>query len=137
MLMALGPFRISLETQALETLSDRETARFAKMDRAQAMPTQQFLGPGERTIELNATIYQEVLSPRGPTQLEMMRLWMRTGRRMPLISRSGHFYGFFVMTELAAEKSHVLPNGTFQKMNITTTLIRSPSGFSVFGIPVF
>lgn len=137
MLMALGPFRITLETQALELLVDRETARFAKMDRARSLPTQQFLGPGERTVELNAAIYQEVLSPGGPAQLELMRLWMRGGRRLPLIARSGHFYGFFVITELAAEKTHVLPNGTFQKITVTITLTRAPSGFSVFGIQVF
>ena len=52
MLMALGPFRIALRTQALETLNDRETARIAKMERAGSMPTKQFLGPGDRTIEI-------------------------------------------------------------------------------------
>ena len=137
MLFALGPFRIALDTQALERLEDRETARIARMDRALTMPTKQFLGPGDRTITLDATIYKEVLSPGGPAQIEMMRLWMRTGRRIPLISRSGHFYGFYLIEELVAEKSHVLPNGTFQKITTEITLTRAPSGFSIFGIQVF
>ena len=78
MLFALGPFRIALDTQALERLEDRGTARIARMDRALTMPIKQFLGPGDRTITLDATIYKEVLSPGGPAQIEMMRLWMRT-----------------------------------------------------------
>ncbi|KPU83664.1 hypothetical protein JI58_08105, partial [Marinosulfonomonas sp. PRT-SC04] len=100
-------------------------------------PAKQFLGPGDRTIELRSVIYKEVLSPSGPTQVEMMRVWMRTGRRLPLISRSGHFYGLYIIEELAAEKTHVLPNGTFQKMTITIKLTRAPAGFSIFGIPIF
>ena len=137
MLMALGPFRISLETQSLQRLEDVETARIATMERALAMPTKQFLGPGERTVKLDATIYKEVLSPGGPAQIQMMRLWMRLGRRAPLISRSGHFYGFFLISEIAAENTHALPNGTFQKTTVSITLTRAPIGFSVFGFALF
>lgn len=137
MQMALGPFRITLGTQALESLDDRESARVATMDRAGQMPTKQFLGPGDRSIELRATIYKEVLSPGGPTQVELMRLWMRSGNKLPLITRSGHFYGFYLIEELAAEKTHVLGNGTFQKMSITITLTRAPFGFTVLGVPLF
>lgn len=137
MQFALGPFRISLTEQALQTLQDNETARVAEMDRAGAMTTPQFLGPGSRTITLDAVIYKEVLSPGGPAQIELMRLWMRTGRRVPLISRSGHFYGFYLITELAATKTHALPNGTFQKITTQITLTRSPRNLRIFGIQVF
>jgi len=137
MQMALGPFRITLETQALEGLDDRESARIATMERAGQMPTKQFLGPGDRSIELRATIYKEVLSPSGPSQVELMRLWMRSGRKLPLIARSGHFYGFYLIEELSSEKTHVLGNGTFQKMSITITLTRAPFGFTVLGVPLF
>lgn len=137
MLMALGPFRIALSTMALEQMEDRETVRIARMDRAHTMPTKQFLGVGDRTLELSAKIYKEVLSPGGPTQLELMRLWMRSGRRLPLISRSGHFYGFYLIEELTGEKTHVLPNGTFQKITVTIKLTRAPAGVTLFGIPVF
>lgn len=137
MQMAIGPFRVTLQTQALEQLDDRESARIATMDRAGQMPTKQFLGPGDRTVELRSVIYKEVLSPGGPTQVELMRLYMRTGRRLPVIARSGHFYGFFMIQELAAEKTHVLGNGTFQKMSVTITLTRAPFGFSVLGVPLF
>ncbi|MBI1495414.1 phage tail protein [Halocynthiibacter styelae] len=137
MLMALGPFRIALSTMALEQMEDRENVRIARMDRARSMPTKQFLGLGDRELELRATIYKEVLSPGGPTQVELMRLWMRSGRRLPLISRSGHFYGFYLIEELTGEKTHVLPNGTFQKITLTIKLTRAPAGVTVFGIPVF
>lgn len=137
MLFALGPFRIALDTQALERLEDIEDARIAPMNRAQTMPTKQFLGPGDRNIVVDATIYKEVLSPGGPAQIEQMRLWMRSGLRVPLISRSGHFYGFYLIQQIAAEKTHVLPNGTFQKITTQITLTRAPSGFNVFGIQVF
>ncbi len=137
MLFALGPFRIALDTQALERLEDIEDVRIAPMNRALTMPTKQFLGPGDRNIVLDATIYKEVLSPGGPAQIEQMRLWMRNGLRMPLISRSGHFYGFYLIQQIAAEKTHVLPNGTFQKITTQITLTRAPSGFSIFGIQVF
>ena len=52
MLMALGPFRVSLALAALESLNDTERARIEQMQRAQAMPTPQFLGPGDRTASV-------------------------------------------------------------------------------------
>ena len=54
-----------------------------------------------------------------------------------MISRSVHFYGFYLIEELAVEKTHVLPNGTFQKITTQTMLTRAPSGFSVFSKQVF
>ncbi|MGR3486040.1 MAG: phage tail protein [Paracoccaceae bacterium] len=137
MLMALGFFRFALDTQAITGLTDREDVRLAAMPRGGSMPTLQFLGPGERQVVLRAVIYKEVLSPRGPTQIELMRLAMRRGTRLPLIARSGHFYGFFLIEALEVEKTHALPNGTFAKMETTITLNRQPRNFAVAGIPLF
>ena len=137
MLMALGPFRFSLDLAALESLQDRETARIEQMQRAGAMPTPQFLGPGERAVMIDAVIYKEVLAPGGPLQVELMRVAIRQGLRLPLIARSGHFYGFFMIEEMSIEKTHVLPNGTFQKMEVTLRLIRAPRGVSLFGVQLF
>lgn len=101
------------------------------------LPTPQSLGPGDRTLTINAVIYKEVLSPGGPHQVDLMRLAIRKGARLPLISRAGGFYGFFLIQSLTAEKTHVLPNGTFQKMEIELQLIRSPSNISLTGIQLF
>lgn len=137
MLMALGPFRFELATQALKSLTDKETARVEQMARAGQMPTPQFLGPGERSIEIQGVIYKEVLSPRGPLQIELMRLAMRMGVRLPLIARSGHVYGFYLIEAIEVEKSHVLPNGSFQKMEVLLRLGRAPLGIGIAGIPLF
>ncbi|SDF90082.1 phage tail protein [Rhodobacter capsulatus] len=137
MLMALGPFIFTVTTQLLDTLTDRESARIEQMERAAAMPTPQFLGPGDREIEITALIYKEVLSPGGPFVIEAMRLALRAGLRMPLIARAGHFYGFFLIRELEVVKTHVLPNGTFQKMEVRISLTRSPLGFGIGGISLF
>lgn len=107
------------------------------VQRAKVMPTPQFLGPGDRTLTINAVIYKKVLSPGGPLQLDLMRLAIRKGTRLPLISRAGGFYGFFLIQSLAVEKTHVLPNGTFQKMEVELQLIRSPSSLSLAGIQLF
>lgn len=101
------------------------------------MPTPQFLGPGERSITINAVIDKEVLAPGGPLQVELMRLAIQQGLRLPLIARSGHFYGFFMIEEMSIEKTHVLPNGTFQKMELNLRLVRAPQGVSLFGIQLF
>ncbi|MDO5622241.1 MAG: phage tail protein [Paracoccus sp. (in: a-proteobacteria)] len=88
-------------------------------------------------IEIDAVIYKEVLSPGGPLQIELMRLAMRHGTRLPLISRSGHFYGFYLIEALEVAKTHVLPNGTFQKMEARLRLTRAPVSISVAGIGLF
>lgn len=137
MLMALGPFFFTVSTQLLDKLTDDETARIEPMDRAGQMPTPQFLGPGHRTIEIEATIYKEVLSPLGPLVIEAMRLAMRAGKRMPLIARSGHFYGFFLIQGLTVVKTHALPNGTFHKMEVTIRLTRAPLGIGIAGVSLF
>lgn len=137
MLMALGPFRFSLELAALQQLTDRETARIEQMNRAGVMPTPQFLGPGERRVEIDALIYKEVLAPNGPLQIELMRVAVRSGTRLPLIASSGGFYGFFLIEEMQLLKTHVLPNGTFQKAEVSLRLVRSPIGVSIAGISIF
>lgn len=137
MLMALGPFLFTISTQLLDTLTDRESARIEQMERASAMPTPQFLGPGDREIEITALIYKEVLSPGGPFVVEAMRLAMRGGQRLPLIARSGHFYGFFLIRDLDLVKTHALPNGTFQKMEVRISLTRSPLNIGLGGLSLF
>ena len=137
MLMALGPFRFSLALAALESLHDTERARIEQMQRAQAMPTPQFLGPGDRTIGIRALIFKEVLAPAGPLQVDLMRIAIREGTRLPLISQAGGFYGFFMIEELVVEKTHVLPNGTFQKMEVNLRLIRAPRGVEFAGVQLF
>lgn len=137
MLMALGPFRFSLDLAPLESMTDRETARIEQMQRARTMPTPQFLGPGDRTLTIAAVIYKEVLSPGGPLQVDLMRLAVRKGVRLPLISRAGGFYGFYLIQSLSIEKTHVLPNGTFQKMEVELQLVRSPTNVSLAGIQLF
>lgn len=137
MLMALGPFRFSLDMAALESLNDTERARIEQMQRAQTMPSPQFLGPGDRTVSIRALIFKEVLAPAGPLQVDLMRIAIREGTRLPLISQAGGVYGFFMIEELAVEKTHVLPNGTFQKMEVNLRLVRAPRGVSVGGFQLF
>ncbi len=138
MLFALGPFRIRLDTQALERLEDHETARIAPMGRARTMPTKQILGPGDRTGHARRHDLQGGALARwsrpdqGPA-----RPGLRRGKRLPLIARSGHFYGFYLIGELTAETTHVLPNGSFQKITTRITLTRAPDGFSLSGVQVF
>ncbi len=133
MAFALGPFRLALDTQAIEQLEDQESPRVATKAPAFSAPIRQRLGPGQRTVTLEAVIYKEVLSPGGPAQIELMRLAMRQGWRLPLFSRSLHFYGFYEIDDLTATKTHMLPNGTFQKITTQIKLARVPSGFSIFG----
>ncbi|KPN64243.1 hypothetical protein SAMN04488527_101243 [Aliiroseovarius crassostreae] len=130
----LGPFRIALDTQAIEQLDDQEAPRVAVKEPAYSAPIRQHLGPGQRTITLDAVIYKEVLSPGGPAQIELMRRAMRWHWRMPLVSRSLHFYGFYEIEDLKATKTHMLPNGTFQKITTQIVLARVPSRLSIFGI---
>lgn len=42
-----------------------------------------------------------------------------------------------MIEELAVEKTHVLPNGTFQKMEVNLRLVRAPRGVSVGGFQLF
>lgn len=133
-LFALGPFRISLDTMALQELEDDEQVNTASTARHRAMNSKHWLSAGDRNIRLNALIYKEAVSPGGPLQIELMRLWMRSGQRAPLISMSGHFYGFYTLEGIKVVKTHALPNGTFQKMDLTLTLGRAPLGISLFGV---
>ncbi len=137
MLMALGPFRFNIDTQILQSLTDRETARIASMDRAGAMPAKQFLGPGDRKIELRAIIYQEVLSPGGPPQIELMGQSMRVGERLPLVALAPAFYGFFLIEEVTTEGTHARADGSFARIDVTLTLTRQPRSFAIARIPLF
>ena len=64
MMMALGTFVFSLPTLAYQKLQHATAWRHSSSERVGARAANQYLGPGEETIELDGTVAAELLLDR-------------------------------------------------------------------------
>jgi len=116
--MALGPFRFSLPNIPIVELSQTTTPRFASHAVGKRVPVKQFLGPDADLITLSATIYPNVLSPAGPSQLAAMRQVARAGTPMAFLSRSGPYLGMFVIEHVGRADTHFMLDGSPEKITV-------------------
>jgi len=120
MLMALGEFRFSVETAAYETLRDIASYRWSSQDRIGRPPALQYLGPGERTVELDGTIYPSYRGGLG--QLDRMRALAAQGEPLLMVSGRGDVMGLWVITRVEEDQSHHLRAGEPRKQGFRLAL---------------
>lgn len=123
-LMALGPFRFSVEDMVLKRFGRRLSARHADVDLVGRAPASQFLGPGKETISLPAVIYPYYLGGAGLAQLDGMRAAADAGTPLMLAAGTGRVLGNFTLREVDDEREHFLPNGSPLKVEIRVDLAR-------------
>ena len=70
-MMALGVYRFSLTSAAYQELRRSNAYRWQAQERLQRLPAQQFVGPGNETLDLKGTIYPHYQG--GMKQLDLMR----------------------------------------------------------------
>jgi len=113
MLMALGEFRFSVATAAYDRLRDVAAYRWTAQDRLGRAPALQYLGPGERTVELDGTIYPHHKGGLG--QVDRMREMARMGEPLLMVSGRGDVLDLWVITRVEEDQSHHLRAGEPRK----------------------
>lgn len=108
-MMALGDYRFSVDTAAYQELRRSQAYRWQPQERLLRRPAQQFLGPGEETLELTGVIYPHYRG--GLLQLELMRRQAGRGEPLLLVDGLGFIWGRWVITHLEETQSIFQGNG--------------------------
>lgn len=98
MLMTLGFFIFALDTVPFDSLDRERQARWASGNRVGRPPAHQFLGVGEETMTLEATLYPELSG--GPEAVETLYKMMASGKAWVLLSGEGAVIGNYVITKI-------------------------------------
>lgn len=122
MLMTLGFFVFDTPTVPVQSI-DRDTSwRFASSTPIGARPVYQSLGPGEDKLSLTGTLYPEFTG--GRAGLDLLRNMAEQGKGWPLIEGSGRNYGFWSITAIKETSTHLMRDGTPQKITFSIDLVR-------------
>lgn len=85
-LLSLGPFQFYASAPSFEKLRFLADFRWVPQERLGRDPAMQFLGPGERQVTLDGTIYPEAFG--GEELLPAMQQAARQGAVFPLLAMS-------------------------------------------------
>lgn len=121
-MMAVGPFRFSLETAAYDELERAQSWRWASVDRLGSRPAKQYLGPGDDSIMLRGCIYPHYRGGLG--QVEKMREAADMGVAHHVVDGNGRVWGDYVITDIREGQRVFFSNGAPRLQTFDITLSR-------------
>lgn len=125
-LLALGDFRFTIETAAFQVLKRNNAYRWVAQARLRDLPTRQFVGVGDDTIDIPGTIYPNLGAGIG--QIEQMRETAQLGQPLLLADGLGFVWGRYVILSLQEERSFLLPDGRPRKQTFRLQLSQYGEG---------
>jgi phage protein U len=122
MMLALGPYRFSLNTSAYQSLKRSSEYRWPSIERIGKEPLLQAIGPGCDHIELDGVIYPHFRGGLG--QINVMRDSAQRQEPLMLINGQGNVLGRFVITQIEESQNTFLADGTPRKIEFRLSLER-------------
>jgi uncharacterized protein len=119
-MMALGPYRFSLDTAAYESLERTAAWRWESNDRIGRAPALQYAGKASQTIRLSGAVFPAWRGGIG--QLDEMRALGDKGEPLMLTDGLGFVWGRWVITEVTESQSAFLAMGAPRKQAWTLAL---------------
>jgi len=122
MMLALGPYRFSLNTSAYQSLKRSSEYRWPSLERIGQEPLLQALGQGSDRIDLDGVIYPHFRGGLG--QINAMRDSAQRQEPLMLINGLGEVLGRFVITQIEETQNTFLPDGVPRKIEFRLSLER-------------
>ena len=122
MMLALGPYRFSINTAAYQNLKHSSEYRWPATERIGKEPLLQATGKGSERIELEGVIYPYYKG--GLEQMELMRLTAGNQEPFLLIDGNGAILGRWVITQIEESQSVFLANGNPRRIEFRLNLER-------------
>lgn len=122
MMLALGPYRFSLNTSAYQSLKRSSEYRWPSTPRIGKEPLLQAIGPGCDHIELDGVIYPHFRGGLG--QINAMRDSAQRQEPLMLINGQGNVLGRFVITQIEESQNTFLADGAPRKIEFRLSLER-------------
>ncbi len=122
MMLALGPYRFSLNTSAYQTLKRISEYRWPSIERIGKEPLLQAIGPGCDRIDLDGVIYPHFRGGLG--QINAMRDSAARQEPLMLINGQGNVLGRFVIAQVEESQNTFLADGSPRKIEFRLSLER-------------
>ena len=127
-LLLLGEFTFSARGDNLTGLTRKSKARLSPQELIQRIAPVQFVGPGPRTISIDAVIRPEYQGGLG--QIDDLH----DGRPRMLATGYGHILGDFKIESVDEKRKYLSGPGIPRKIEFKIDLIRVPGPSSGFGL---
>ena len=132
-MMALGPFRFSVNTAAYQSLRRAAQYRWPAQERIGRPPARQFVGVGSETITLEGAIYpysgepflDQVINERvgsGPAQLDQLRELAALGEPLLLTDGRGKVWGKWCVESVDETQTVFFANGAPRKIEFNLSI---------------
>ena len=122
MLMCLGFLTFELNTLPFESRRRSVEARWGSSNRIGKRPVHQYLGPGEETLALEATLYPELSGTDG---VETLRRMAEQGKAWLLVDGDGQVWpDAWILDKIDESQSHFTPTGVALKTTVSLSLKR-------------
>jgi phage protein U len=122
MMLALGPYRFSLNTGAYQSLKRSSEYRWSSLERIGQEPLLQAIGQGSDRIDLDGVIYPHFRGGLG--QINAMRDAAARQETLMLINGLGEVLGRFVITQIEETQNTFLADGIPRKIEFRLSLER-------------
>ena len=122
MMLALGPYRFSLNTSAYQSLKRSSEYRWPSTPRIGKEPLLQAIGPGCDRIDLDGVIYPHFRGGLG--QINAMRDSAAKQEPLMLINGQGNVLGRFVITQIEESQNTFLADGAPRKIEFRLSIER-------------
>lgn len=119
-MMALGPYRFSIDAAAYQQLMRTTAYRWPAQERIGRRPALQFVGVGTETISLSGVIYPHYSG--GLEQVESMRAIAAQGKPQQLVDGRGKIWGLWCIERIEETRTVFFANGDPRKMEFRLAL---------------
>ncbi|SPM44725.1 Uncharacterised protein [Orientia tsutsugamushi] len=121
-MIALGPYRFSLNTSAYQSLKRSSEYRWPSIERIGKEPLLQAIGAGCDRIDLDGVIYPHFRGCFG--QINAMRDSAQKQKHLMLINGQGNVLGCFVITQIEESQNTFLADCAPRKIEFRLSLER-------------
>ena len=119
-MLQLGAFQFAIYSAAYQSLRRATEYRWQAQQRAGRKPAQQFMGPGQDSIELGGVIYPEFAG--GLSQLDKLRAEAHKGRPLLLVDGLGFVHEEWIIKSVQEDRTIFFADGTARKIEFRLTL---------------
>lgn len=114
MMLALGPYRFSINTSSYQTLRRSHNYRWPSVDRIGSKPALQHVGSDSGRVSLDGIIYPE--NTNDHSQVNRMRDSASIGEPHLLVDGSGYVWGKWVIEKIDEQQSYFFEDGRPRKI---------------------
>lgn len=132
LLLFLSEFNFSTRGDNLDRLKRQTKARLAPQALLQRVEPVQFLGPGARTISIEATIRPEYQGGLG--QIDAIHDAADDGIPRVLVTGYGAYLGLFLISSVSDDWKYIVAAGIPRKITFKIDLLRAPEDGGLFSL---